>query len=215
MKFVEKANIWLPDGDPTSWVTRDGLTIGGLPAYQFDRIEAAVRRCKRGRIAIDGGAHVGLWSIHLAQVFEQVIAFEPVPDNTACFRRNVMHPNVTLYNHALGKGNEHSAMMGTKDSKKSVSWAIGDTGTLRVPVLPLDDMGLGQVDLIKLDVEGHELEALEGSIITIQRCKPVIVIEEKHDPDFKASALLTELGMYMVQQLKHDRIFTWEPEEAT
>ena len=44
-------------------------------------------------------------------------------------------------------------------------------------VLTLDTLGLERVDLIKLDVEGMEEEALEGAKETIKRCKPVMYIE--------------------------------------
>jgi FkbM family methyltransferase len=213
MKFVEKANIWLPDNDPTVWVTRDGMA-GAYPAYQYDRIEASVMRCKQKRTCIDGGSHVGLWSLHLADLFRGVLAFEPVPDNADCFRVNTGHlKNVTLYTTALGKTSGGEVSMSMKGSQKSVSWSVSKTEeSTRARLTALDDLCLRTVDLIKLDVEGYELEALMGARDTIERCRPVIIIEEKHDPEFRASAFLTELGMYMVQQLKHDRIFTWEPE---
>ena len=42
----------------------------------------------------------------------------------------------------------------------------------------LDDYNFDEVDYLKIDVEGHELKVLKGAIATIEKCNPVIVIEE-------------------------------------
>jgi FkbM family methyltransferase len=56
--------------------------------------------------------------------------------------------------------------------------------TVEVRKLPLDDFNLPRCDLIKLDVEGMELEALEGAAATIERCTPIMLIEKiKTDAD--------------------------------
>ena len=47
----------------------------------------------------------------------------------------------------------------------------------KVEVRTLDSFGFTDVDLIKIDVEGHEYSVLEGSLLTIQRCKPILLIE--------------------------------------
>jgi len=44
--------------------------------------------------------------------------------------------------------------------------------------LSLDEFGLPRVDFIKLDVEGMEMEALEGAAKTIERCRPILLIEK-------------------------------------
>jgi FkbM family methyltransferase len=199
----------LPATDPGAWLVRDGM-VNGYPAYQYDRLQAAVGYCKRKRTCIDGGAHIGSWSVHLASLFKKVLAFEPVPDNADCFAINLAtQKNTTLYRAALSDrtGTMHLSNKGGK----SVSWAqTADPEALTIPCVPLDALLLTDVDLIKLDVEGCEHEALVGATKTITRCKPVIVIEEKHDLEFKASELLLSLGMTLVTQMKHDRIFTWE-----
>jgi hypothetical protein len=49
-----------------------------------------------------------------------------------------------------------------------------------VPVLPIDVFEFPLCGLLMLDIEGYELFALRGAVETIKRCKPVIVLEDKH-----------------------------------
>jgi hypothetical protein len=50
--------------------------------------------------------------------------------------------------------------------------------TVNVRKLALDEFNLPRVDLIKIDVEGMEMEALEGASRTIARCHPIMLIEK-------------------------------------
>jgi len=43
--------------------------------------------------------------------------------------------------------------------------------------MPLDDLGIDQLDVIKIDVEGAEPIVVEGALATIERCRPAIVME--------------------------------------
>jgi FkbM family methyltransferase len=64
-----------------------------------------------------------------------------------------------------------------------------------VTVVPLDDINIENVKLIKIDVEGFEYEFLKGAIHTIQRDKPDMIIEIHHDDkEDKTKKLLEELG---------------------
>ena len=47
-----------------------------------------------------------------------------------------------------------------------------------VPIRKLDGLGLEECDLIWLDVEGSELDALKGAEDTITRCRPAVIVEE-------------------------------------
>jgi Methyltransferase FkbM domain len=50
--------------------------------------------------------------------------------------------------------------------------------TVNVRKLMLDEFGLPRVDLIKIDVEGMELEVLDGVAKTVERCHPIMLIEK-------------------------------------
>jgi len=64
--------------------------------------------------------------------------------------------------------------------------ATSDSGDFTVESVALDELleknFVERVDFIKLDVEGSELEALEGGIETIKRFKPKMAISVYHKP---------------------------------
>jgi FkbM family methyltransferase len=49
--------------------------------------------------------------------------------------------------------------------------------TTMVPAWPIDIMNIERLDVLKIDVEGMELEALRGAKATIERCRPIILVE--------------------------------------
>ena len=168
-------------------------------------------------IAVDIGAHVGIASIHFADHFRSVLAFEPIPETFECLQANLekhKKVNVSSYNLALA------------DKERFISFKTheGNTGYTEPEVTPtvtpdiatktttLDDALNGlKPDLIKIDVEGFEPLVISGGIKTINKCKPVIIIEAKgigfSKPDpHNAIRTLVEAGYKVVGQESHDYI---------
>jgi FkbM family methyltransferase len=216
MKIVPGTRCCVPDEEKTDWLT--ALPVShGFPVYQRDRLEAAISGCRQMRTAIDGGAHIGLWTHPLSQEFRSVIAFEPVEELADCLVMNTSimpcGSRVTIRRKALAEVHGGiGEMIGSP--RKSVAWHI----PLLAEVVPdklekravsfasIDHYALDDVDLIKLDVEGFEYAALLGAVATIKRTWPVIVIEEKHDPANRATVWLQALGYKVVKKMKHDLI---------
>lgn len=69
-----------------------------------------------------------------------------------------------------------------------------DASCREVPVQPLDALGLARVDFIKIDVEGMELEVLEGASGIIARHKPQMLIEVIKSDRVQLEALLAAAG---------------------
>jgi len=151
---------------------------------------------KRGDIFFDIGANVGFFTILGARIVGpsgHVYAFEPVPEIAACNRRNARlnnFHNVTVFAKAVsfstGKGQllltQHPG--GSKLSTAGTPLASELTGTLAVDVISIDNL-VAQQDLappmvVKIDVEGAELDVLAGMRRTINRFKPVIIYEIDH-----------------------------------
>jgi FkbM family methyltransferase len=200
-------DFWIPDG-PTSGAIVEG-EAAGKPSYNKETATACLKACgNRRSIAIDGGAYVGTFAAHLINQFRQVLAFEPILANYECLKLNV--PKAECYNAALSDKTEPVSIGQAADKLKTFQWCVGEkTSVISVPGQAIDDLNLFDLSLLKLDVEGHELNVLRGAEWTIRQHRPVVLIEEKFDPKKRAAALLTEWGMKMTGQWKHDMLFCW------
>jgi len=145
------------------------------------RIAASSAR-SRGR-AIDIGANYGLFSYYFSWVFDRVEAFEP---NPTCWQPiyQSWRSNIHLNKVALSDVSRRDALRVPIIEGGAVT-GLGHLGAMEgekymeVPVelRTLDSFGFDNIDLIKIDVEGHEYEVLQGGRETIQREKPSLFIE--------------------------------------
>lgn len=187
--------------------------VAGRRVYQPDHITKSTSLCRRRRVALDAGAHVGMWSYYLAAMFEQVHAFEPSALLRACFLRNVRLPNVTLHEIALGRQAGRAELRLVPDNTGATHIAAADAGS--VEVRRLDDYAFPVVDFLKVDVEGFELFVFEGARETLLRCKPVVIFEQKGFAErfgrgeTAAADYLRSLGAVQLDTVKKDLIYGW------
>jgi len=168
-----------------------------------------------GVVALDGGANIGVHAVEWARLMRgwgSVIAVEA--------QERVFYAlagNLTLHNAfnaraiwaALAdvpgelsfpepdytkQGSfgsfELKARVGTEFIGQPIDYA---KPTSNVKQIMIDGLGLERLDLMKLDLEGMEAEALDGARATIERCKPVLFIETiKSDKDAIVGALQGE-----------------------
>lgn len=204
------AGIWLPDTDNHfarmmgKEPFRDyfGKQVG---VYQYFKIERALDLVGNHGIALDIGAHVGFWSMWLAQSFEHVHAFEPVHGD--CFAHNVNRDNVTLHRVAVGRQSGFTGI--TLDGANSGKTSLARGASIEVR--SIDSYSFENVGLMKIDVEGYEPEVLEGAAETIKRCKPLVVFEDngQHERyEFEdPHAVAKRLGLKEVCQMGADWIY--------
>lgn len=146
------------------------------------------------RRAIDIGANIGIYSRYLSNIFEQVEAFEPLMEASK-YLKNANLKNVTVYNIALSdyKGNvdfnipvkKGVERYGNSSIENSISNKFDEVKHINVRTEKLDNYKFENIDFIKIDVEGHEMQVLKGAQKTIQKNKPVIQIEieTRHLPE--------------------------------
>lgn len=146
----------------------------------------------RTGVAIDIGANEGYWSLQLARYAKHVHAFEPNPICQAQLRR-VLPGSVTLHPEALSDSSgtkklrfdPNNTGIGTIETCNPLSDNVGikQIESKDVTTTCLDDFGLNNVALIKIDVEGHEESVLRGAAATIRRNRPAVIceIEERHN----------------------------------
>lgn len=144
-----------------------------------------------GMTALDVGANIGCHTLRLARLVGEtgrVIAFEPTPWGFAKLQKNISlneSHNITLEKLALSDSNGDDSVF--LRSSWHLDGTTGDEGKKPVTFIRLDDyvsqMGLTQIDFIKLDVDGYESRVLRGALATISRFRPMIIVECSTKPD--------------------------------
>ena len=191
----------------------EGLMDDNLPSHNWQHVQACLRACKDSmKVAIDVGAYIGTWTVHLAQHFDYVYAFEPVPENFNCLRKNVNGKSVASLKIALHSEATH-LMMRQYKPHHPYTWSIGSYGEeheIKTAAVPLDNMPLQELDLLKINASGHELDIILGAKNTILKHRPSVIVSENYDPHRRACAQLTKWGMKNVWQNERLYLFTWK-----
>ena len=178
--MVKKIKGWyFPDSDThfEEWLERGK---GEYQQKQRSDILGYIKKTGRTNTCIDVGAHVGLWTKELSQVFKRVFAFEPMPHHRECFEKNVKKKNVKLLPFALG---DFTGKVNFKiDKKNTGNCHIVENYDKRKGQFKqkeLDNFKFDKLDYIKIDAEGHEKEVLEGAVETLEKHKPFVSVEIK------------------------------------
>jgi FkbM family methyltransferase len=146
-----------------------------------------------GATVVDVGASWGLFSYHLARLVGRggtVFSYEPHPMNKPVLEKLVKaRPNVHFRPVAVsdltGCADLQVPVFGSRHVTAQSSLAHGFDGQrgvrvekVTVPTVRLDDeLGDRRVDLVKIDVEGHELSVLRGASVTLRKYRPTMLIE--------------------------------------
>jgi FkbM family methyltransferase len=150
---------------------------------------------------VDIGANLGNHANFFEAKGAKVTAFEPVAENFLLLNKNCI--SGTTHNVALGRSAAISEMlvnlssMGDSHLRDSICLASDSSSEVRtVEVRTLDSFHLQNADLVKIDVEGFELDVLEGAKETLARCSPALWIEIHSDEkllEYRASYNRSEL----------------------
>lgn len=161
---------------------------GGKPEPELDILPLLV---DRHRIAVDVGAHTGLYSEVLTKLATQVLAIEAIPELASDLSR--LFPDLEVI-HAAASDRAGTITLTIPKGKLGLSSVahsqFNDAGDLRkidVDAITLDSLFMERDDsigFIKIDVEGHELAVLNGAKNVIEQHRPVLLIEaeERHSP---------------------------------
>jgi FkbM family methyltransferase len=211
IKQHESSGWWLP--------AQVGGSLGKWWDESLDHTCAAMTYAKGFDVAVQAGAHVGIWPFRLAAFFKRVYTFEADPVNYECAERNIEpHKNIILTRAALS------------DRSGSLPWyrSLSNTGKHRPNVLgrgktdstvgavTIDSLDLPACDLVCLDIEGYELAALKGGTATIERFRPVVLVEDLPHAPWHGLPLggvatwLKARDYRMAQRIDSDQI--WVPE---
>jgi FkbM family methyltransferase len=150
-----------------------------------------------GMVALDGGANEGLFSLYAARRVGSrgtVLAVEPSTREFARMEANIALnrlDNIRTFKVALGSRVGEATLAVAKSAHAGMNAIEADNpgepvagwADSREPVSleTIDDLvdrsGLHRLDLLKLDIEGSEVDALDGARATIERFRPTILLE--------------------------------------
>lgn len=192
--------------------------------YQEAQRNRALSHVKNWRLAIDIGANIGLWSKDLSRFFDHLICFEPNKFCIDYLKKNIDLNKSTINSFALGSKNEtkdlliHSTNSGASsfinktktgyDNKSNPVYGefSVETKTLDVEVKKLDNFNYINIDFIKIDVQGFELEVLEGAIKTLDNNDPILCIEEDSPNDSQSLKFLEDQNYEIIDIINKEHI---------
>ena len=140
------------------------------------------RLLKSKRRFLDIGANVGIYSYYFKNTFQNIDAFEPLEEITYRLK-SIQYKSLKVHNVALSnKIDELQFYIPIIDGKivpplASLEKRDGDCEVRTVKVNTVDDYDFNDVDLIKIDVEGHAQCVFEGAHKVIKNNMPILIIE--------------------------------------
>ncbi len=172
------------------------IAINGL--YEFEELEGVFELLKEFKNEfIDGtvcdiGANIGNHSRYFANKFNKVVAFEPNPLIIDILKFNTkFFPNISVFEYAIGNYEGTTEIFGNKLNIGGFSalpdriisnqkHANDNFDSISVRVISLDSMQdhLPNLQFIKIDVEGFEMQVIESAAETILKFKPIIAFEQ-------------------------------------
>ncbi len=178
-----------------SFFTNDTTVSRSLKEYgEWAQAEIEFLRAliDRGAVVVDVGAFIGTHTLAFADkagADGKVYAYEPQPAFFALLKKNVEQngrANVALI-HAGVSDHPGEILLGEADGAASGNFggtrleirptASGAGHGQRIRIGTIDQLGLANCDLLKIDAENMELEVLRGALQTIRQTRPVIFAE--------------------------------------
>lgn len=203
-------NGWyVPDDDKKITRVLENDPNKNNPSYEGKYREQILEHLPNKRTFIDVGANIGIWSFPMIGKFKKIVGYEPSKQNIECLRANVGE-SIEIRTKAVanfqGEAAFHQAGKNCGDGKLC---RPGIPSMYSVPVVKLDDENHENVDLIKIDVQGWELEVLQGALGIISTQRPWVIFEVNQDIDVCCE--LMEDQNYETIYTKSKRVFCWAP----
>lgn len=187
------------------------FNIGNDPIRDMARI----LKTRQIKVIIDGGAHTGHFSRQMASVFpsSRIEAFEPASKTYHALERAIAKcPQIRAHKLALGTRSEiqvfHNNAASQTSSLRRVTAAghryfyglVNEAGQEDVQSVALSEFcrkhGIGQVDIIKLDLQGGEMDALKGAKDLVAMAK-IVFVEVQFLHLYEDCALFSDLDIYL------------------
>jgi FkbM family methyltransferase len=147
--------------------------------------------CTHDADFLDVGANIGAYAFYAKSHARHVYAMEPNPALTRHLRAVLGKKGTVLtigasdhvatapFRIPVCEGND----IDTRSSLQEDANPNFESRQISIAIAPIDGLGLDHVGVLKIDVEGHELAALQGARRTLEQCRPVAIVEceERHN----------------------------------
>ena len=183
------------------WIKGSSINGCWLGTYELDKQVLFSKYVKPGMIVYDVGANVGFYTLLsslLVNEMGKVYSFEPLPLNISTLKKHIelnKLRNVIVTEKAVS--NKVSTVKFNFGDNRSAGF-ISKDGQIEVDTISIDEFirqDNPQPDLMKIDIEGAEYEALIGAKELLRRKKPVIFLATHSDKlREKCLKLLAEFG---------------------
>ena len=183
MSAKQRTKVLLKETFPSVWLRWHLMhqpKTAEQELFYLDRI------VPQGAITVDVGANCGLYTRKLARLSRRVYAFEPSHQMADLLRRTSAS-NVSVHEIALSDqtGNAelfipqdgYQLIHGLASLERAVNGASKAVASINVPTARLDSIVRRDVAFVKIDVEGHELNVLNGAIELLELSQPVFLVE--------------------------------------
>lgn len=153
---------------------------------------------KSNDIVIDVGAHIGIHTVHFAKKAKFVIAIEPEPENFLLLKMNILANKIRNVIALPIAASNYDGAISLCISSASGAHTVEETNKcinkLMVKCKRIDSLlkvlGISKVDIVKIDVEGHEYKVIGGMREILTKNPPRVLIMEVN----RNSKLLAQLN---------------------
>jgi FkbM family methyltransferase len=165
------------------WIVGSATHGCWLGTYEYRKQRLFAQAVLPGAVVYDVGANVGFYTLLAAEragPAGRVYAFEPLPRNVTLLRQHLALNRVQTVDVREAAASDASGLASFDGQTGPSIGRLKAGGTLRVPTVRLDDLvfdqGLPPADVIKMDIEGGEFQALHGAQRLLRLRHPLIFL---------------------------------------
>ena len=203
---IEKVNdFWVPSNDVhiEQWKAGQPFTQNKCLLKFLDYCKS---QSKKFKTVIDIGAWCGTWAKAMEPYAKKIVAFEPDTTHFECLQRNC---TVNCDPRKEAVGSELKGISLTEDDFTQAK-RIDKDGPIRM--ITLDHLNYQDVDLIKIDVEGYEMEVLKGAEKTLESVQYLMIELNNATKKYGSSNIeiekhLSSLGYKVLIEHWPDKVF--------
>ncbi len=199
MEVVRRGLRW--SLNPSDFVHEELFWLGFMDAWELTHLR---RLLDRGSVFLDIGANFGYYALTLAEAFKgkcDIHAFEPHPVTHARLVKHIQWNDMAnaVHTHRLALSDTvgTARMVERADNSGATRFSGSDDG-FEVQTVTLDEFAMAQrltrVDCLKIDVEGVETRVLRGGCKTLEKFKPIVLIEFWQHGLAQAGSTIEELA---------------------